>query len=260
MDPTLRFSERVEDYAACRPGYPPALIGLLKADCGLSRRSVIADVGSGTGKLTELLLPQCRTVHAVEPNVAMRLKAEELFSRRKGFRSVGARAEATTLPDSSVDIVTAGQAFHWFAQDEAAHEFRRILRADGSIVLVWNERDAVDSEYLREYESFVTKYSVDYRETNRRGVLEPEVFRRFFCGEYSVREFPNPFSVDFQGLVGGYLSASYALTRAHPRFPEASAVLHEIFQRYARDGRLIVPYRTRVIYSRVRTLPDPSPG
>jgi SAM-dependent methyltransferase len=257
VDPVDRFSNRVSDYSKYRPGYPAGLLRLLSSECGLTPASVVADVGSGTGKLTELFLSNGNAVFAVEPNRPMREEAERLLSGRKGFQSVAGKAEDTGLDPASVDMVAAGQAFHWFDPVGAAAEFRRILRQDGWVVLVWNDRVESDSHFLAEYDSFLEEYSIDYRETSRKSRLSPEKFRSFFGGEYREEGLLNPQSIDFDGLLGRYLSASYALTRVHPRFPEALRVLKEVFDRHAGSGRLDFPYRTRVIFSTIRTLPGP---
>jgi SAM-dependent methyltransferase len=249
MDATSRFSDRVDDYVKYRPGYPAGILALLGKECGLTPLSIVGDIGSGTGKLTELFLSNGNTVYAVEPNRPMRLAAERLLSGFAGFRSVEGRAEATTLADSSIDIVTVGQAFHWFEPDKTALEFRRILRGNGHVVLVWNDREDSDSLFLAEYDAFLCKYSVDYKETRRRNLVEPDVFRGFFGGEYGQIELHHRQSRDFDDLLGAYLSASYSLTRAHPLFPEASARLRELFERYARGGKLDFPYRTRVVFA-----------
>jgi SAM-dependent methyltransferase len=249
MDATSRFSDRVDDYVKYRPGYPAGVLALLRKECGLTPLSIIADIGSGTGKLTELLLSNGNTVYAVEPNRPMRLAAERLLSGVAGFRSVEGRAEATTLAGSAIDIVTAGQAFHWFEPDTAALEFRRILRENGHVALIWNEREESDSPFFAEYDGFLRAYSVDYTETRRRNVVGPDAFRRFFSGEYGHVELRNSQARDFDALLGGYLSASYALTRVHPLFPEARLRLEELFLKYAVGGELDLPYRTRVIFA-----------
>src|SRR6516162_3929547 len=75
-DPTRRFSSRVEDYVKYRPGYPEAVLEILKAHCGLAPAWVVADIGSGTGLLTELFLRHGNPVLAVEPNPEMRAAGE----------------------------------------------------------------------------------------------------------------------------------------------------------------------------------------
>ncbi len=127
-DPTRRFSGRVENYARYRPGYPGEVLDLLRQRCGLTEDSEIADVGSGTGALARLFLENGNRVFGVEPNAEMRGAGERLLRRYGRFTSVAARAEDTTLTEGSVDLVTAGQAFHWFDLGPTRREFARILK------------------------------------------------------------------------------------------------------------------------------------
>src|SRR5262245_25422865 len=112
-DSTTRFTNRVADYVRYRPGYPDGVVETLRADAALSAASIVADVGAGTGISTGLFLRCGCTVFAVEPNAAMRAAAETRWSSDSGFHSVAGTAEATTLSTASIDLVAAGQAFHW---------------------------------------------------------------------------------------------------------------------------------------------------
>src|ERR1700677_366465 len=141
MNPTERFSNRVENYRRYRPGYPQAVIDLIRAAAQLEPGDDVADIGSGTGILTRLLLLAEWTVHAVEPNAAMRDAAEaDLDMYLPRFHSVDARAEKTGLPDASIDAITCAQAFHWFEREAVHKEFNRILRPHGWTFVIWNER------------------------------------------------------------------------------------------------------------------------
>jgi SAM-dependent methyltransferase len=249
VDSTKRFSNRVSDYVKYRPGYPEAFLDMLETECGFARGAVVADVGSGTGKLTASLLSRGAVVHAVEPNREMRLAAEELLGGKPGFVSVDGTAEATTLRTASVDLVTAGQAFHWFRPKEAAAEFRRILRPGRFVVLVWNDRDAACTPFFLQYDEFLREYSIDYEAVNHHGRIDREVLEGFFTGPYREAEFPNTLHHDYSSLLGGYLSASYALTRDHPRFPEAMQKLRDIFDKNAAGGRVEYPLMTRAYFA-----------
>src|SRR5438105_3150063 len=121
-DSIERFSSRVDNYAKYRPRYPELLLDLLSAKCELTPETTVADVGSGTGLLTKLFLPNGNRVFAIEPNSGMRRIAEAACQSFPNFISVDARAEATTLENRSVDLVTAAQAFHWFDQVRARQE------------------------------------------------------------------------------------------------------------------------------------------
>ncbi|MFM1850906.1 MAG: hypothetical protein RIS54_590 [Verrucomicrobiota bacterium] len=148
-DATGRFSDRVEAYVRYRPGYPADLISTLVAEAQLGPDSVVADVGSGTGIFTALLLPDTGTVHAIEPNAPMRTWAESTMGAEPKFHSHGTPAEATGLPDASVDLVTAAQAFHWFDPVATRREFARILKPGGQVALIWNERLTDTTPFLR---------------------------------------------------------------------------------------------------------------
>ena len=125
FNPTLRFSSRVENYVKYRPGYPTGVVDPLAKECGLTAKSVIADIGSGTGILSELLLKNGNRVVSVEPNREMRETSEQLLGKYSRSTSVNGTAEEITLADCSVDFITAGQAFHWFDRERARKEFAR---------------------------------------------------------------------------------------------------------------------------------------
>jgi SAM-dependent methyltransferase len=251
QDNTQRFTGRVQDYLRYRPGYPPELLALLQGTCGLQSSHVVADVGSGTGKLAELFLSNGNTVFCVEPNPEMRQAAEQLLSGTKGFHSVDGTAEATGLAEGAVDFVTAGQAFHWFDARPAREEFRRVLRPKGHVVLVWNQRVDTASPFMKEYEAFLREYSVDYGKRQHRRLLEAEAIRAFFREDAATAFFENPRTLDFDALWGGYLSASYALTPAHPRYAEARERLRALCDENARGGVVEMPLVTEVHYGRL---------
>src|SRR5258706_9853328 len=152
FEPTTRFSDRVQDYVRWRPGYPPAVLEALRSDLGLRPAHVVADIGSGTGLLSRLLVENGNVVYGVEPNRAMAAVAEADLGPSRRFHSVDGRAEATGLGAGSVDLVTAGQAFHWFKVPESRAEFLRILRPGGGVALVWNLPRVDSTPFLREYE------------------------------------------------------------------------------------------------------------
>src|ERR1700733_7160637 len=149
-DATQRFSSRVDDYVRFRPGYPLEIIGLLKKECGLTANSVIADIASGTGIFTRMLLENGNRVFGIEPNDEMKRAGERFLADYPRFTSIAGTAEATTLPDGSVDIVTAAQAAHWFDGENARREFIRNLKPGGWLVLVWNDRRMDATEFQRD--------------------------------------------------------------------------------------------------------------
>ena len=245
-----RFDDRVENYAAYRPGYPAGVTELLRVELGLSAASVVADVGAGTGLFSELLLREGSTVFAVEPNDAMRAAAESRLGAYPNFRSVRGAAEATTLDAASCDFVTAAQAFHWFDAARARAEFRRILRPGGWVVLAWNMRRTEATPFLRGYERLLREFGTDYRQVNCEQVSEARV-ADFFGGEFGARRFDNHQSLDFAALRGRLLSLSYVPLAGQPNFEPMLAGLRRLFDEHSAGGRVRVEYDAKVYYGRL---------
>ena len=245
-NPTTRFSDRVENYIKYRPGYPPGVIASLKEHCGLTPETIIADVGSGTGILTKLLLDNGNRVIGIEPNAAMREAAERLLEEERNFTSLAGSAEETGLPSASVDCIIAGQAFHWFDRPRAKAEFQRILKPAGWVVLVWNERETDTSPFLREYEALLKQYATDYHWVNHMNI-DPEILREFYApATVECDHFQNSQSFDFEGLKGRCLSSSYSPNAGQPGHAEMLASLETIFHRYQTGGKVDFTYQTSV--------------
>jgi SAM-dependent methyltransferase len=253
VDSISRFTTRAENYAKFRPTYPPLILDLLKADCGLTEASLVADVGSGTGILSEMFLRNGNTVFGVEPNAQMRSSAEKLLSDYLQFKSIDGAAEATTLDFHSIDFVTAAQAFHWFDRTRARVEFRRILKPDGWVALIWNERRLDSTPFLRSYEQLLLQFGTDYQKVRHENVTVqvPE----FFAPQgYRLESFENIQTFDFEGLMGRVLSASYTPEPDHPSFEPMIASLLEVFEKHQHRGTIAFEYDTRVYYGRLSTL------
>ena len=250
-DPTGRFSTRVADYVRYRPGYPPALVRLLEEECGLARGSAVADVGSGTGLLSELFLRAGARVYGVEPNREMREAGARLLASYTDFVSVDGRAEATTLGDLCVDFVTAGQAFHWFDPAGARREFARILRPGGWVVIVWNDRRTGGTPFLEDYERLLVEYGTDYTEVSARYAEESALSALFGRAEVRRQTFDNEQVFDFDGLRGRLASSSYVPQPGHPNFEPLMRELEALFRRHERAGRVVVEYDTKLFYGRL---------
>lgn len=248
-DNTSLFSGRVENYIKYRPAYPPALIHLLAEKCALTPTSVIADIGSGTGILTELFLKNGNLVHAVEPNAEMRMAAEKLLERYANFISVDAAAESSTIRSQSVDFITAGQAFHWFMVDATRAEFSRILKPNGWVVLAWN-LPRTETPFEKDYEHFwqnELKSSHEARDQYETlvahffGVAQPERVRLEGVAQGMNRE----------QLVGRILSSSAALQTGDAGYEPFLKKIHGMFERHQQNGRVILNYNAEVFIGKL---------
>ena len=250
------FSGRVDDYVQTRPSYPRALLAVLRDSCELRAASVAADLGSGTGLFTRLILETGATVHAVEPNDEMRAAAEAMSKGEAGFHSVAGSAEATTLPDACVDLVTAAQAFHWFDVERTHAELRRILRTragareTGSVALVWNDR-ALDADgFHRAYEELLVRRCPRYRELQGKADTTAKFDALLGAGRWTRASVPNEQRLDREGLVGRLLSSSYAPRLGDPGHDETFAELRDLFDRHAEGGSIAMVYTTVAITGR----------
>jgi len=250
-DPTGRFTDRVDDYARSRPGYPGEVLDAIRADLGLRADHVVADVGSGTGLLSRLFVENGNLVYGVEPNAAMAAVAESWLGPTGRFRAVPGRAEATGLAAASVDLVAAGQAFHWFSVPESRAEFLRILRPPGGVALVWNLRRLDSTPFLRDYEAFVRHWSTDYAQVSER-YAEPSSLRALFGAEpWREHCFDNRQDFDLQGLRERLLSSSYTPKPGDARREAMLAALPDLFAGHARGGTVAFEYDTRVFTGRL---------
>ena len=247
-DPTGRFSDRVSDYVRARPGYPGAVLDVLRRRCSLTEQAVIADIGSGTGLLARLFLEHGNTVFAVEPNTEMREAGERLFAGRTHFISVAGGAEATTLPAASVDFVTAGQAFHWFDRERARREFARILRPGGWVVLVWNDRRLDATPFLRGYEDLLVRHCPEYLKVVHRNV-DAGVLKAFFAPlGHEEMVLDNRQRFDWEGLVARHRSSSFVPRTGHEA---GMAELRALFDAQQVGGYVEFEYDTRVQFGRL---------
>lgn len=250
MDSKQRFSSRVQNYLRYRPSYPTGVVDALVEITGLAPHWIIADLGSGTGLSSRPFLEHGNRVRGVEPNPEMRQAGEELLGGFPRFRSVDGSAEQTGLADASVDLVLAGQAFHWFDQKATRLECLRILRGDRWAALVWNVRLADTDAFARGYEELLERFGTDYAEYRSRRI-DPEELAAFFGATPLERRMPNEQVFDFDGLRGRHLSASYAPRSGHPNHIPMMHELRRLFDEHAADGCVRFDYETQVFVSRI---------
>lgn len=250
MKNTERFSTRVENYVKYRPHYPAAIIPYLAKETGLTRDTVVADIGAGTGISAQPFLDNGNKVYAVEPNTEMREMAEKLLHRYPGFQSVAGSAEHTTLPDNSIELILAGTAFHWFDQSATAAEFQRIGKDNAAIVLMWNVRQS-ELPFEKSYEKLLHQYGTDYKELQHRNVGASQLASFFAPAAIFETSFQNAQIFDFAALKGRMLSSSYVPEKDHPSYPAMMKDLEDIFWKYQEQGMVKFHYETKLYWGRI---------
>jgi len=239
------FSDRVDYYAAYRPGFSSSLLAFIVERCALTPKAVLADLGSGTGALASLFLEYGNTVFAVEPNAAMRIAAEQSLSNFNGFRSVAASAEATMLPTASLDLVTVGRAMQWFDAEAALTEMSRILRPGGWAVVVWNEMRP--SPQVSTYRDIVRTYCSNYDVMAERRQAARDLLERRGFGFENLENRQQLSLMQLKGLV---LSLSGSPGPGHMLHEEMLRSVEELFTTYAADGHVNFDFDTMVYYGR----------
>jgi SAM-dependent methyltransferase len=210
----------------------------------------VADVGSGTGILSQQLLASGARVVGVEPNAAMRAAAEQAFAGESRFTSVNGSAEATGLPEASVDLVTAAQAFHWFDAKRAGVELRRVLRPPRWAAIVWNLR--TDTPFNDVYDTMLMELAPEYPAVRARDRVATSGMDAFFApAAANMTKLPNAQQLDAAGLRGRLASSSYAPKPGSPTYAAIAERLERLFAEHARDGRVEIAYETVVYWGRL---------
>lgn len=246
IDSKERFSNRVNNYLKYRPHYPEKIIEILQEKINLKKDWVIADIGSGTGFSSEIFLKNGNLVYGVEPNTEMRQAAEILLKQYEDFKSINGSAEKTNLENKSIDLIIAGQAFHWFNIHDTKIEFQRILKDRRYIVLFWNERKVNKNNFLIDYESILKKYGKDYEKIKHRDINE-EVFIKFYGSNNYIQEILENYQYfDWPGLKGRLLSSSYIPLEGETGFTDMINELKLIYDKYKINDIIKFEYDTKI--------------
>jgi ubiquinone/menaquinone biosynthesis C-methylase UbiE len=249
-DNTQRFTGRAEDYDRYRQRYPAAeILNCLRAWCGLEPNWLVADVGAGTGMLSEVFLESGNRVIAVEPNGDMRERMHTLFATTPQLEILDATAEATGLSNASIDLVAAGRAFHWFDPQPALAEFRRILKPCGWVALVSQGRAHQIADLAPEdriaaagFERLLTEFGTDYNRVrggyrihdNMSGLFGPEA-------ELHQAQYQGIQQLDWPAFRGHCMSLSIVPQLDHPNYEAFQREMRIHFDAYACAGILTMP-------------------
>lgn len=251
MDGTQRFSDRVESYRLHRPRYPAVIVDLLVRECGLSSAMQIADIAAGTGLLTEIFLAHGNPVVAVEPNAPMRAACASLMERYAKLQCIDGTAEATGLPVHSVEMVTVGQAMHWFDRTRTRAEFARILRPGGWCVAVYNNRRMGGDAFHDGYERLLREFGIDYQQVRSRYVDEEKLTEFFAPAKMHATHLPNAQMFGLEEMTGRILSSSYMPQQGHPRYAAMMREIEALFAACQKDGRVRMEYDCEVSYGQL---------
>lgn len=178
------FTELAKFYGN-RPGYSKVVLECLKNHVfNMVGEGKVADIGAGTGKLTENLMEIGLSGFAVEPNKAMRAEAAknvwgEVFCWSEGY------AETTGLEANCVKWALMGSSFHWADSKMAMEEFYRILVPGGFFTAIWNPRDIENSELHQKIEEVVyTEVPTMKRVSSGKAITTEEMREKLLTGGF----------------------------------------------------------------------------
>lgn len=243
MDPRRRFSNRVEDYLQYRPDYPVGSVNLIIEQFDLNQDSEVADIGSGTGKFTQLFNNRVKTIYGIEPNNEMREASKIFLSDQKNYVPVEGDAENTSLAENTIDAVVCAQAFHWIDKKKAKEEFTRILKKEKNVAVLFNNRK-IDNPFLMEYEELLKKYANDYNEVSQTNLTKDD-YDKFFRS-YDKTVLPNRQIFDFESLCGRATSSSYCPLPGEKNYEPLFKGLELAFNRFQSEGKIIFELDTEI--------------
>ena len=227
------FDMKSEKYVEYRPMFPQAAVDLIFS---LVSAPVIADIGSGTGRLSGRCLSRAKELYAVEPNAQMRRIAETQLSEYSNYHSVAAFAQQTSLSERSVDIITVASAYHWFDNEATRQEFRRILKKDGYVFLFWDiytgnifdsEKEIIDQKYRQLYNRPTSGITREARAENLFGK-----------NKYQKQVFETTIYQSFEVFLGGWSSASYMPKIGTKEYKTYEKEARLLFEHFAVNGLL----------------------
>jgi SAM-dependent methyltransferase len=243
-DPAALFSTKAHIYARYRWDYAPQAIQALLDRTRLAHTSVVADIGAGTGILSRHLASHVARLYAVEPNAEMRRMAQCELQRFPSVEVIDGRAEATTLPDSSIDLIVAAQAIHWFDPQPTRREFARILRPGGWLALLRNYgTDEALSRAIRALR--VPENGVSPRPA---GVPVGDYYGG---ARVCTKTYPFRLHEPWEAFIGALVSASDMPDKDHPLYANLERAARRVFERFASDGLLEVHGETELCLGRV---------
>lgn len=239
-----RFLGKTDDYIKFRPGYPPEIIEYLNKNHGFTPESICAEIGSGTGKFLELLLQNNNKVYAVEPNDEMRGAAEKSFAAFKNFNSISGNSTNTTLNDHSVDFIFCVQSLHWFASENTADEFKRILKPNSKVVIIWNKKSYEKSAFMQGIHKIFIEDCIDFLSVKLENIADHEILSLLFKDHYDHYSIETKQILNLEGLIGRMMSASYAPPQGHPKHEKFISEIKKLFQQEEKKGMVEFLYET----------------
>ncbi|WP_168121661.1 class I SAM-dependent methyltransferase [Paenibacillus sp. HB172176] len=251
MDSKSRFTNRVENYVKYRPSYGKDAVDFLYETIGFRKEDIICDMGSGTGIFSKLLLERGSEVIGLEPNEAMREEAMKQLAGFPNYKAAEGSAEETGLEAASVNHIVCAQSFHWFDQELAKREMKRILKPGGKVALIWNSRKTTGSPFLEQFEQLLLDFGADYEKVGHKSITQKSLQPFFAEDGPNLERFVMRQRFDETGLLGRLLSSSYCPLPGQKGYDRMIDRLRRLFEENESGGCVTVEYDTELYWGEV---------
>ncbi len=241
-----RFTDRVDNYVKYRPSYPLELLTYLQNNFDFGSQSICADIGSGTGIFSEILLKNGNRVYSVEPNNEMREAAERNLIQYANFTSVMGTADSTSLQDHSIDFIFCAQSLHWFANAKTAAEFKRILKSNGKLAIIWNKKAYYQSKFMEGIRHIFIHDGIDFLSVKMENIEDEIILHDLLQAPFQKFSMNTKQTFhSYDELLGRLLSISYIPQQGHPKYEGFERNLKALYEKYKNEkGEVEYLYET----------------
>ncbi len=238
------FSSKEKDFLKGRPDYPKEFIDYLYNEFSIDKNKVIADIGSGTGKLSKCFLERANKVFCVEPNKDMIKISNECLNHYKYYVPLDKSAEDTKIESNSIDFIVCGNSYDYFDRSLAIPEFKRILKPSGKVIISYYA--PFNDLYSSEME-ILSKYFIN-------PTMNRNYSNQFKDGEYIEKEFYHEFYEGIEEFLSGCLSHSLAPKHTDENYELYKRGLEDIFNKYKINDKIKVKFRLKCFTGNVESL------
>ncbi len=205
---------------------------------------VIADIGAGTGQLSRLFANRGTKIYAVEPDHEMREVASVSLISFEMIEILAGFAEHLPLADSSMDLLVIGNAFHRF-KPEACEDLRRILKNQGWIALFNYEFKNKEYTEMLASKLATLKTLRDKIETSSHNTPVHDLFG---TAQIHTLGYLQSHAEDWTAFLGAACAGIEAPECNEQSFTKFEAVIREVFDTFANNGKIKISYETKVTF------------
>lgn len=175
------FGKTAADYAKYRDIYPAEFYQKIIDRNLCVKGQTVLDVGTGTGVLPRNLYPYGASWTGIDRSEAQIAMAKAL-SEGMDIRYLTATAEEPPFPDGSFDVITACQCYWYFDHKKTASVFYKLLRRNGTLLLLCMEWLPFEDEIAAASEKLVLQYSPNWTGSGAvmRPIELPACYAQFF--------------------------------------------------------------------------------